>query len=61
LPPTLGAASVELTRDDLVAIVEQMVLTAVATEPLVWKPQANDLTTQRPPASTTDSRSGQFL
>jgi len=29
--------------------VEQMVLAAIATEPLVWKPQANDLTTPAPP------------
>jgi hypothetical protein len=42
LAPTLGAASVELTRDDLVAIVEQMLLTAERIELLVWKPQANE-------------------
>jgi protein ImuB len=29
--------------------VEQMVLAAIATEPLVWKPQANDLTTTAAP------------
>src|SRR6202012_368264 len=29
--------------------VEQMVLAAVATEPLVWKPQANDLTAPATP------------
>ena len=32
--------------------VEQMVLTAIATEPLVWKPRANDLTAPAPPDVT---------